>query len=45
MLIGIDWGRKAHKVVSLKDSGERSEIFEISNDYEGYLAIMLSRMR
>ena len=40
MLIGIDWGRKAHKVVSLKDSGERSEIFEISNDYEGYLALL-----
>jgi transposase len=40
MLIGIDWGRKAHKIVSLKNSGELREIFEIGNDYEGYLDLL-----
>ena len=40
MLIGIDWGRKVHKVVLLKDSGELSEIWEINNDYDGYLDLL-----
>lgn len=40
MLIGIGWGRKTHKVFLLKDNGELREIFEIGNDYNGYLDLL-----
>ncbi|MGB3341789.1 MAG: IS110 family transposase [bacterium] len=40
MFVGIDWGRNAHTIALLKDNGEIMKIFEIRNDYDGYIDLL-----